>query len=112
MVCICVHHHLVGICFVHFFPNHQTASQIYPQEPPPFFVLFGKMVVLKLDHFPPSMGSIMAWGNLIKATTFFVFCCFVVSFLLHPLKTNMTGWKIPMLNRKYIFKMVDFPLSY
>ena len=30
-----------------------------------------------------------------------------------PLKTNMTGWKIPVLNRKYIDSfMVDFPASH
>ena len=30
-----------------------------------------------------------------------------------PLKTNMTGWKIPMCNRKYIDSfMEDLPTSY
>jgi len=27
-----------------------------------------------------------------------------------PLKTNMTGWTISVFNRKYIFKLVGFPL--
>ena len=35
------------------------------------------------------------------------------SLMYTPLKTNMTGWKIPMFNRKYINSfMVDFPASH
>ena len=29
-----------------------------------------------------------------------------------PLKTNMTGWKLPMFNRKYIFIHGGFPASH